>query len=436
MDLISKWNQMIRDEAGFFVREPGTPVPDQVQDLLQDYLRLWWACEGGFPAFGSAYTETTRNENGELLADMVAGLAYELKHIPGTVEAQKVQANRLKSAGQKLAGRLLNLEPRHFEFIEASGLLTASQKFARQARAFDSRLSAEDIYQAGRNVMTMNFIQLLLNLPVEITPSVFAYSLLYPYTDNYLDDPAVSRTTKLAFNHRFQQRLAGEKVKTANPQEAVISDLVGMIEEEWPRGRFQRVHDSLMAIHTAQVRSLSMVAPYASPYELDVLGVSFEKGGTSVLADGYLVAGNLTQEQAELMFGYGAFTQLMDDLEDVPADLGCGQMTIFSQTAHGWTLDNLTNRVFHFGRAVFSDLSAFPSPAAGMLKEVIERCIDPLLIDSIGRISHLYSKDYLRRIEQHFPVRFAHMRRQRERLIRQKITLSPLLEKFVLSQQA
>ena len=35
----------------------------------------------------------------------------------------------------------------------------------------------------------------LLGLPVEVTPAVFAYSMLYPYTDNYLDDPAIPRTT-------------------------------------------------------------------------------------------------------------------------------------------------------------------------------------------------------------------------------------------------
>jgi len=36
----------------------------------------------------------------------------------------------------------------------------------------------------------------------------------------------------------------------------------------------------------AQARSLKLVAPEASPFELDVVGISCEKGGTSVLADG------------------------------------------------------------------------------------------------------------------------------------------------------
>jgi len=32
--------------------------------------------------------------------------------------------------------------------------------------------------------------------------------MLYPYTDNYLDDPSVSREEKLGFSNRFGQRLA------------------------------------------------------------------------------------------------------------------------------------------------------------------------------------------------------------------------------------
>ena len=108
------------------------------------------------------------------------------------------------------------------------------------------------------------------------------------------------RTTKLAFNHRFQRRLQGEDVRPANAYEATISQLVGMIESQWDRARYPQVYESLLAIHAAQARSLGLVAPGASPYELDVLGISFEKGGTSVLADGYLVAGWLTPEQARV----------------------------------------------------------------------------------------------------------------------------------------
>jgi hypothetical protein len=432
MNLFTKWKQIINDEPVLANQEQVHSIPQMVRDLTTHHTQIWWHADKDFPQLSPSYTPAQQLGNEKGMDELVNGLVYELKHIPASVENRQVQTRRLKTHAQQFASHVFQLEQRNIDFIEESGLLSAAEEFARMARAFDRNLSAADIYQAGRNVMTMNLMQLLLGLPVEVTPSVFAYSMLYPYTDNYLDDPTISATTKLAFNHRFQQRLEGETVRLANPHEAVISSLVEMIETQWERARYPLVYDSLLAIHAAQVKSLSMVAPHASPYELDVLGVSFEKGGTSVLADGYLVAGALTPGQAAVMFGYGAFTQLMDDLEDVQGDQAKGQMTLFSQTSPHWPLDTLTNRVFHFGREIFSDLSAFPSPSTGALKEWIDRAVAPLLINSIGQLSPLYSKAYLQKIEQHFPFRFEALKKQRANLTRQKISLERLFELFVL----
>lgn len=48
--------------------------------------------------------------------------------------------------------------------------------------------------------------------------------------------------------------------------------------------------------------------------ELETLTVYLAKGGASVLADGYLVAGKLTKDQEYFLFGYGAYLQLLDDI--------------------------------------------------------------------------------------------------------------------------
>jgi hypothetical protein len=429
VNLFAKWNHILHDELG---QDTTGLIPALVDSLLQHYTRLWWSCERDFPSFNQNLNAEEHSANEKMLDNLSDGLIYELKHIQPAKENRQLQINRIKMHGKQFASRVFDLEQRHLDFIEESKLLEAAQEFARMARAFDPKLRAEEIYQAGRNVMTMNLIQLLFDLPVEVTPSVFAYSMLYPYTDNYLDSQDVSQTTKLAFNHRFQRRLAGDAVHSTNLHEAMINSLIAMIEDQWDRSRYPKVYDSLLAIHAAQVKSLGLVAPGASPYELDVLGISFEKGGTSVLADGYLVAGQLTTEQAALLFGYGCFTQLMDDLEDMETDLCEGQMTIFSQTAHHWSIDYISNRLFHFGHAIFSDLRAFPSPTGIPLKEIMDRAINPLLIDSISRLGPLYSKGYLTRLEGHFPFRFAAVRKQCDKLSRHKITLERVFETFVL----
>ena len=59
-----------------------------------------------------------------------------------------------------------------------------------------------DIFQAIRNVWIMNSIQILYNMEVKLTPSIFAYSMLYPYSDNYLDDANISVGEKVEFNKK------------------------------------------------------------------------------------------------------------------------------------------------------------------------------------------------------------------------------------------
>lgn len=429
MDLLSKWNQRTQEEdAG---HRTGASMSRMALAHLHKYTQLWYECESSLPVFQTTYPIKEQYRHEKAFDRLADGLIDGLKHIPQAPEERAAWQERLRPGLIEFVRDSLNLEQRHMDFIQASGLMETGREFARMARRFDPQISAEDISQAGRNVITANFMQMLLGLPVEVTPAVFAYSMLYPYSDNYLDDPGVSRTTKVAFNHRFQQRLMGEEVRPANAHETTIFNLVGMIEGHWHRAHYPQVYESLLAIHSAQARSLALVAPGASPYELDVLGISFEKGGASVMADGYLVAGQISAEQAGIMFGYGAFTQLMDDMEDIQQDLREGRMTLFSQTAHHWPLDGVANRVFHYGRAIFSDLSAFPSQAAPMLQALIERCVDPLLISIIGQSENYYSSAYRRELERHIPFHFAAIKKQRQKIVRQKITTGSLIDAFV-----
>lgn len=406
------------------------PVDALVEDLKARFIRRWWDSSRALPEMGPVYSPGQQAEKEKQFSRLVDGLMHELKQLPANASAAQREAllGRLREPAFGFVRDALRLEDRHLTYIESCGLLDLGQTFARMARRFDPAISGEDIYQAGRNVITAGFLQLLLGLPLEVTPALFAYSMLYPYTDNYLDDPAVSRETKRAFNLRFARRLQGENVPPANQHEAIISELVAMIEGQYNRTDYPQVWASLLAIHDAQTRSLRLVAPGASPYELDVLGITFEKGGTSVLADGYLAAGRLSPQAAEFCFGYGCFTQLMDDLEDLESDRRAGQLTVFTQTLPHWPLDAVTNRMIHFGRGLTGLMDTFDSPASKPLRELIERSLDPILIDTAGRAGSYYTAEYRQALERRLPFRFAAIKKQRARLERQRVSLGRLVE--------
>ena len=130
---------------------------------------------------------------------------------------------------------------------------------AEQARRFDPALSATDIFQASRNVWTAAGLQVLLGQPLELTPAIFAYSMLYPYTDNLLDDPHASAEAKSAFNQRFRARLQGESPRA---RRTIAS---ARYWRWWRRskasttgGSYPDVYRSLLAIQNAQESSVGL----------------------------------------------------------------------------------------------------------------------------------------------------------------------------------
>ena len=432
MDQVTTKKQSLKENQFSTTNNSNGSVAEMVRELLEYFTSLWWTCEPSFPTFKATLLPEEQAQNEKRLDQLVSGLGFEFQHIPQTPEDRRVWQERLRPGMDNFLRMAFHLDQHQMDFIESSSIFEASQEFACMARAFDPDILGEDIYQAGRNVMSANLIQLLLDLPVKVTPSIFAYSMLYPYTDNYLDDPSISSATKLDFNQRFERRLHGEEVPAQNQHEEMINQLLSMIESQWKPKQFPQVYESLLAIHSAQARSLGLIAPGASPFELDVLGITFEKGGTAVLADGYLAAGQLSPQQARMLFGYGLFTQLMDDLEDIKQDLSEGCMTLFSQTVPYWPLDNLTNRIFHFRRAIFDNLNSFNSKGTSTLKELVSQCLDPLLIDIVGRAGNYYSRAYMREMEQHISFRFAALKKQRKKLGRQKIGIGKLVETILL----
>jgi hypothetical protein len=405
-----------------------------VNDLLARFKKLWWETEADLPALGPTYTPRERRVCEVRLDGLTKLLLSQSRHPPHTPAESKALQDRLFLLAGELLKVAFGIEERHLAAIRSYRFIDAGQGFVHQARRFDPSLGLDEIFQAYRNVWSMNFMQLLFGLPVEVTPSVFAYSLLYPYTDNYLDDPRVSAAAKHSFIERFGLRLEGQPLESENAAEQKIGRLVEIIESAFERKKFPQVYECLLALHAAQGRSLALMRSGASPYEVDALGICFEKGGLSTLADAYLVAGELTDPQREFAFYYGCVTQLVDDLEDVRSDAQAGIKTVFSQTAGRWPLDGITNRALNFSLAMVADIARFDASGLEPLKEMFQISLRPLFFDSIGRLQQFYSPPYLREVEAHFPFRFSYLYQQRKKLYQHKMALNKLAETLVSDQ--
>jgi hypothetical protein len=403
-------------------------VQELIPIFLEHYVHLWWLTGTQKPLFDLTYTNAQQKDNEKQLERESNNLINAAKHIQYNQNDLNLFQHSARITITQFSEDLFHLKPESIEFIEKTGIYDSGLTFVRMARDFDPCIPFVDIYQAARNIITANLIQLLLGIPVRVTPSLFAYSMLYPYTDNYLDDPDIPFSEKKSFNQRFRNRLLGEMVEPVNKHEEIINSLIRMIESEWDRGVYPLVYQSLMTIHSAQARSLDLVSPDISPYEKDILGITFEKGGTSVLADGYLAAGSLSYSQACTLFGFGAFTQMMDDMEDIKTDIMENRASLFSISAPYWKLDTLCNRFFNFGRNTITDLNMFKGRYVVEVTDLITKCIDPMLLGSISQSLEYFSRSYVQDLETHLPFKFLAIERQRRKLSKNKTGLLQLME--------
>lgn len=413
----------------------------EVAVMTARHARAWLRTPAGPPGpeeLGPAIGRWTRWRNRGRIDRLVRGLFAELLELPDAEAERAVWERRLEDRICTFGEACLDW-PAHFRGAPLSRqLFSASVEFVRRARELGARagiaLGRGDLFQALRNVWIMNGLQVLLGRPVAATPSVFSYSMLYPLTDNLLDDPGVSTVAKAGFNRRLGRRLKGELPEAADAREAVVFDLVGEIEGELPRERHPRVFASLLAIHRGQVRSLGQQAPAPgggarADGEGELLRLSAEKGGTSVLADGYLVAGDLAPEEAEFLFGYGFVLQLLDDLQDATEDRAAGHRTLFSTAAGRQPLDQLTGRLARFSATVLESADGFEAPGWPLVAELIRRNCPLLLAQAVGDQRGLFTRAFGRRVQRHFPVAFTAVPRLHRRAARRWARVEPALRR-------
>ena len=182
------------------------PSPEWVSGLLQEFTALWWQSGTHTPNLGRTYTAQERSDREAQLVRFQDAVSSEGRRVPRTRSERQAAQERILSAFRAFARIALGFGDSHMDVLLERGLPQVGTQFAQTARRFDTSIAGSDIFQAMRNVWTMNCVQLLLGLPIRLTPAVFAYSMLYPYTDNYLDDPTVSEETKQTFNERFGRK--------------------------------------------------------------------------------------------------------------------------------------------------------------------------------------------------------------------------------------
>jgi len=393
-----------------------------VSSFIDHTVNVWEKSPETLPVFNKEYTSAEQ----QLRENNFQGFQEKLNALKSK---KNVRSIRKEDPGQSFfphfsafLKNVFDFEEDQLEIILSEKFKNVSKDFFYRAREFGPELSPENIYQGMRNVWIMNGLQLMMGVPVEITPSIFGYSMIYPYSDNFLDDPSVSDEEKKAFSKRFNRRLHGELVIPANHTEEQLFKLVEMFELQYNREEFPEVYESLYAIQNGQTRSLELIKCNGLG-DAVIREICFEKGGASVLADGYLVAGRLTYEQEKALFGYGVYLQLLDDIQDVKEDTKGQAKTLFSCRDKNTQLGAFVNKTIHFGRTIMEEMRCFDGIDIEVMLRLMNRSIEMMIIESAGMNPDYYSKEYLAELEKHSPLRFEYIRQKRSQSKSQRFSL-------------
>lgn len=386
---------------------------DRLEPLRDAYVAAWRSTPPQLPRLGPDVTRWRQWRNATATSRLIDDVVQRVGEHPEHATEQRAWRDGLRTTLQDFGERRFGWPDGYRRLLFGDAFYESSVAFARQARAFDPSLQLDDLWQAMRNVWIGNNLQMLFGLPLRLTQGLFAYSMLYPVTDNVLDAPDRSRYDKRAFNDRFGLRLHGHAMTARDTSESSAFALVEQIEEAFPRRRYPDLWESILAIHRGQVDSLRQQGRRLPESEL--CEISFAKGGASVLADLYLIVGDATEAQERFAFGYGVFLQLLDDLQDATADRAARHHTLFTLGSETGAVDGLTARLMNFIDGVLDRERAGASAETGDCLDLIRRNCHCMLATVISAQPAMFSRRFRRSVERQWPLSFRAMRRLRRR---------------------
>ena len=387
---------------------------DRLTSLRAELIALWEVCGRDVPEMGPPVGWLRKQSNARAARRLIDQLADEVARLPRDEPGRAAWRGTVRERLQQFGEQRLNWPDGYRRLLFGDQFYESTVDFVRAARSFDPAMPLADIGQALRNVWIGNSFQMLLDQPVALRPGLFGYSMLYPVTDNWLDDRAVPSHAKRSFGDWLARRLAGEPVQPANPHQAAVGRLVERIEREFSRERCPAVYQSLLAINEAQTTSLRQhgEAPLS---DAELLAISMAKGGSSVLVDLHLVAAHPTLVEEQFAFAYGVCLQLLDDVQDVEADLAANHQTICTRAAQCGALDEIATRLAHFIDAVLLHSERFADEAYADRIDLIRRNCLALLVGSVAEQPARFSRGFRRRLARSWPVSFRSHRRLHRR---------------------
>ncbi len=277
--------------------------------------------------------------------------------------------------------------------------------FTKQVRLFSPELRFYEIGQGIRNYIVYAMFKVIHLVQSGFSNAAFGYSMLYPFTDNYIDSMKLSSHEKKKYNQLIRDKLMGKEVHPACEHHKKTCDLLQAIASDYPRDKDDRIYTLLLMMLEAQEESLRQQNQTETLSEEDRLYISLFKGGVSVLVDRFLINKELTPADFHFYMGFGFFLQLADDLQDIKEDSEKGHQTLFTINLSMEQEERLVNKLLHFLNGIMNTYSA----ENDTFKTFIHKSSNLLIYTSLCGSKEFFSQEYRRRIETYLPVTLSYL---------------------------
>lgn len=373
--------------------------------LKEKYLNAikqsWLTTKTTFPVFLCEISQDNKTANEAYLDHTRRVFQEHLNLIPKTPWKRKKWAQNLQSLIDQILYQetVINLHS-SMEREELTLFQTELKEFLRQVRKFSPELSFEDMGQALRNYIVYAMFKRIHMDPSGFNRAGFGYSMLYPFTDNFIDNIATTAEEKKEFNQIIRTKLKGNAALSRTTHQKRTCELLEEIESVYPRASYPMMPQLLLMMLDAQELSLVQQDNTTSLSLDDRMNISIYKGGISVLIDRYFVNRELTESDLLFYTGMGFFLQLADDLQDIEEDSRLGYQTLFTFDLNPAYEENLVNQLLHF---VHNIMESYQAENNRFKDFVLLNCYQ-LIYLSIIRSKAFFTSGYLERIERLLPV--------------------------------
>lgn len=379
---------------------------------FEQIIPKWHSMPDTFPVFLQSFSQEEKYANEAFLDNFIPELQ---KIIP--VIMQNPSKEQIENMKQKMHEIIEKENILHIKDHISKELFCEFEEntecFMERAKAFDEKLSMENIWQAMRNYFIYAIISNLQGERQNCRDTILGYSLLYPYTDNYIDELHRKSADKNSYNDLIRKTLLGEDITPKNDYEEKTKQLLKLVLNHYSEDSCKQKETSLLLLLMLEAQEKSILQIHRFGIKRlsteEILRISTYKGGLSVLLD-YLFsidfdAASVTQDDIFFYLCFGLILQLADDLQDITEDKKKHSQTLMTICRHKKMLEATVNRLLHFTQTCITDFS----PKNPQLHNFMLQNCQLMLLAAVAQNTKYFSKSYLEKIEPHLPFSISYM---------------------------